>query len=556
MPRHPESSGRPACFLIASLLTLVWMGCREQASPTTRNMEAATRGTPRSATASRPPTRTPGDQPPWRPGRRGRNTRHSPPAGRRPSRFARKTNPDGPQAAVARVTRIIDDAIDFGPTSVIWLIDVSPSAIRWGRAIRAAIRDYYPSASASGSKSIGHGLRTTIITFAKRTSTLLNATSDGQRVRAAIDALPTDSSGQEVTFAALRTALDRLVPIRVREHREVLFVIVSDEAGDDAPSVDTLVPRLVKAAIPVYVLGVSAPFGRTAAVDAAVESAKARAADTSWQPILQGPESRHLERVALPLADDGQEYELMDSGFGPFALQWLCRASGGAFFVVRQQASHFAATFSQPEDWPPAGPAPFDVNSRRTHAPSYVTESAYQQLLDSNKARRALYQAAHAPFAEPLRNPTLDFFKRSEAELKQSVDQAQRAAARIAPAIDHLYNTLNAGSGDRDKLTRPRWQAGFDLALGRVCAAKARVDGYNAMLAALKRGRPFKDPASTRWILQPAPSTDASSTLRKIAERARTSLQHVVTDHPHTPWATIARYELTRPMGWRWTESE
>ena len=40
---------------------------------------------------------------------------------------------------------------------------------------------------------------------------------------------------------------------------------------------------------------------------------------------------------------------------------------------------------------------------------------------------------------------------------------------------------LSAVESDSTKLTRPRWQAEYDLAMGRVSAVLARVEGYNAM---------------------------------------------------------------------------
>ncbi len=90
--------------------------------------------------------------------------------------------------------------------------------------------------------------------------------------------------------------------------------------------------------------------------------------------------------------------------------------------------------------------------------------------------------------------------------------------------------------------------------MGRATAAKARIDGYNSMLAALKRGRPFARPDSRFWVLQCAATTNESSALQNLVSRARSHLQRVVDEHPQTPWAKIAQYELETPMGWQWTE--
>jgi hypothetical protein len=149
--------------------------------------------------------------------------------------------------------------------------------------------------------------------------------------------------------------------------------------------------------------------------------------------------------------------------------------------------------------------------------------------------------------------PELRFPKGGEAQFKRTLDQAQQYAARHAPAVDKFYDALSPGEGDRDRLN-PRLQAEFDLAFGRAAAIKARIDGYNAMIAALKRGKNFASPASREWILEPADIYETDSSIKKLAERAKLHLERVKTEHPGTPWAKIAEHELRSPLGWTWKE--
>jgi hypothetical protein len=112
---------------------------------------------------------------------------------------------------------------------------------------------------------------------------------------------------------------------------------------------------------------------------------------------------------------------------------------------------------------------------------------------------------------------------------------------------------LSAGESDSDRLP-PRWQANYDLALGRVLAARARLEGYNSMLARLKANSNFKNGGSTRWVLVEAATFASDSVLNKLARRARDYLERVVSAHSGTPWAWLAERELQVPMAWNWEE--
>ena len=120
-------------------------------------------------------------------------------------------------------------------------------------------------------------------------------------------------------------------------------------------------------------------------------------------------------------------------------------------------------------------------------------------------------EAARLPYVPLIEFPQLEFAAQSEAELAQQLSRAQQIAARMEPPLARLYEVLETGESARPGLTGPRWQAAFDLALGRAAAARTRVEGYNAMLAALKRGKSFSNPTSQRWVLDPATSLKATA---------------------------------------------
>ncbi len=446
----------------------------------------------------------------------------------------------GADELVRRITTIIDDAVEFGPSLVVWIVDTSKSGMTFHESIVAGVERYYRTGIAGDAQADADRLLSAVVTFGQQVQFPLETpTADRGQVASALSSLEADDSGQEVPFAALQASLDKYLDFRTTQRREVLMIVLTDEQGNDWQSVDQVIEAPKKYAIPIYVLGPPAPFGARAALPDSVEPAG----------INQGPESRQLEHVSFAQSD-GFETDLMDSGFGPFALEYLCRSTGGSYLALRPSRTSFSAGGS----WPNSIAARFDPKIMRRYAPDYVSQSEYDAFVQSNRACQALLAAARQGEIELLGYPVLEFEKQDEAALKRLLDRAQQAPAKVEQAVNNVYEILREGSADREQLTRPRWQAAYDLAFGRAAAGKARIDGYNAMLAALKRGRNFENAESRFWVLEPAEVYEAGSGLERIAERARESLERVVRDHPGTPWAALAEKELATPMGWQWTE--
>jgi hypothetical protein len=153
-----------------------------------------------------------------------------------------------------------------------------------------------------------------------------------------------------------------------------------------------------------------------------------------------------------------------------------------------------------------------------------------------------------------MQSPRLFFPVQNEAQFKRDLDLAQRDAAILEPRLRQIHDVLKRGEGERSKLTNLRWQAGYDLALGRVLAARARTEGYNAILAKAEQGLTFKDPNNDTWVLRSADEISVGSNIEKMAKQAKELLNQVVEQHPDTPWALLAKRELRDPMGWKWTE--
>lgn len=454
------------------------------------------------------------------------------------------------RAAIGQLQTRFEESLAEEPCLVIWVIDISRSterlrneALPMIEAVHSTIQKRKPDADCQFA----------LITSSSEPTTVLEPTSDVAALKIELETANTSESSTENLFAAVKLATEMALPAR-RAGRETTIVIVTDEAGDDGDLVDEVLAPLKKFGVAAFVVGSPAPFGRVSVSAASIESKEKQATDIDPKIIHEGPESIEPEVVDLSFAGSDISFDLMDSGFGPFALEKLCRVSGGRYLALRPSGAEVGFGGIEVR-WPDPSATRFNPEKMQSYAPDYGTRAEYQALLGSNRAARALVDAAKLPRIETLGAVNVRFDKTNEAQMKRRLDESQEAAAKIEPAITRLVEILLPGESDRDKLPSPRWKAGFDLALGRALAAKARVDGYNNMLAVLKRGKNFQNAASRTWRLDAGgDATDAGSSIQSMVKKASMLLSRVQEEHPETPWAEMAKRELETPLGWKWVE--
>ncbi|MEX2356903.1 MAG: vWA domain-containing protein [Pirellulaceae bacterium] len=442
---------------------------------------------------------------------------------------------------VDRLKTEIDSSVDFAPTLVIWMVDSTQSASDLRRDLAAAVKGLYGEFQTkgfpSGDKSADI-LKTAIVAFGEKPEFVLETpTEDYAQVIEKFGSLPSDGSGKENTFAALQQVIDKYSG----EGRETLIILATDEAGDDANQVDATIAKATAAGVRIHAIGIPAPFGLERAPGSTSESRQ------DGMPVLvQGPETRSPQLLKMKFTSGGFGAEELDSGYGPFGLNYLTRATSGSYLIPRDVSSG---------GWPGNAPR-FDEKVMQRYPPQYISQQEYQQLLASNKAAQALHLVSQRAEIEAMVYPATQFIVAEEARLKNDLDNAQRTAARLGPLVDSVYTPLDEAEKDRDNLSDRRMQAAFDLALGRAAAAKGRVDGYNQMLAILKGGRKFENPDNDTWYLEPANTLEeAGSRLEKVREQAEAALKRVIEQHPGTPWAQLAEKELETPIGWKWVEN-
>jgi len=482
----------------------------------------------------------------------------------------------GTDGAVDRITYEILQSIEERPTLVVWLFDASASLTRRRAEIRERFERIYEelgivqaaksnlarNSRAAKEEREAQPLLTSVISFGEKVELLTeNPTADLEEITAAIDRIETDVSGVERVFSALYLAADKYKNYRNLKssrgpQRNVLLITVTDERGDDIQGLEQTLELCRKHAMPIYVMGVPAPFGREFSYIKYVDPDPEYDQTPQWAQIDQGPESILPERIQLGYEDDYFEEPTIDSGFGPYALSRACVETGGIYFTVhpnrkfneRIQRSDTDAFASHLAYF-------FDPEVMERYRPDYLSEEKYLKAVQESPLRQALLEAARNSRVGTLDRPRTEFIKRDEAQFVNELTDSQREAARLEPKLQGLCDLLQEGLKHRDKELSPRWLASFDLSLGTALAEKVRAECYNGMLAKAKRGINFEDPKNNTWTLRPSSEVSINSALEKQAQQATELLTRVAEEHAGTPWGLLAKQQLARPAGWSWIES-
>lgn len=471
----------------------------------------------------------------------------------------------GSRGAVDRLTGEILQSLEQRPTLVIWLFDRSGSLSGQREEVVSRFDRVYEELGVAVSRDEASDdpdeepLLTTVAAFGAGVEFVTDKpTADVEAIKQAVRSISPDESGEENVFGAVLESVERHKRYRLRKpRRNVMVIVLTDESGDDLNRVDKAVDYCRKMQTPVYVVGAPAPFGRLESYVRYVDPDPKYDQSPQWLPVRQGPESLMPERLRLGYFGAGDfDGPMLDSGFGPYALTRLTAETGGFFIAVHPfRVDAGRAKRRNGNDVMAANlDYFFDQRLMRRYRPDYVPTREYQRRVNDNRAKKALLDAAAMSWTAPLENVRRNFPKIDDAEFTRDLSRAQRSAAILEPRLEQLVATLRRGEKDRPRIDSARWQAGYDLAMGRALATKVRAEGYNAMLAIAKQGMPFTSEKKDTWIITPTDQVASGSRAKAEAEEAREYLNRVVEDHEGTPWALLAKQELSRPLGWEWRD--
>jgi hypothetical protein len=460
----------------------------------------------------------------------------------------------GTDGAVDILVREIERSLAERKTFVVWMFDASLSLNARRKQIADRFQNVYRQLN-ERNEGVSSVLTTAVVSFGEKYEFLTDKpVSDVTEIIKAVRNITPDESGHEFTFTAINGVLQKfgsqLRSYRrvTGDRRNVMFIIVTDERGDDynGPGgkdltyLDRVIRDLRRLNIKTYCVGNASLFGREKGYVSFTDK-------TGYQwnnrPVAQGPETIRAEGLQLPFwGTNSRKLEQLSANYGPYALTRLCTETGGLFLIAEHSS----------------GSVRFPAEIMRNYVPFYGPIPAYLRQVQSNRAKAAVVEAARMSLSEPFPRPQLAFRADTQANLTNGTREAQKPMARLDDRLQEIQQILEAGEKDRPKVREDRWRAGYDLAMGRLLATRVRAYGYQVVLAEMSRSpKPFQTAGNNQWRLVPSANwKDYPPEVKKLAKKAVEYLKRVIDEHPHTPWALLAEHELSTELGWGWAEGK
>ncbi|MGE3820742.1 MAG: vWA domain-containing protein [Isosphaeraceae bacterium] len=444
----------------------------------------------------------------------------------------------GTEEALDQIAREILRHLTRHKLTVVWIFDESGSMKDDQRTIRAKF-DRVASElklNLSDNKKAAGALSHAIVGFGEGLHLMLEKpTLDVDQIGAAIEKLKVDETGTENTMSALAMVANKYGAL-VRKDRKVMLVLVTDESGDDGGYLQEAYDAVVGRGIPLYVIGRQSLFGYDRMHLRYVDPVTG---DTYWPTIRRGPETADVELLQWDGLHERREEQ--PSGFAPYELARLAKASGGIYFLLPTEEGQRARQREKA----------YSIAELKEYLPDYSSRAAYVADRDKSVFRTVLRKVIDRTKDYAYRT----HFPIEPAAMIEAANEAGGAATlRLNDLID-VQRILEELKPLRDREPQKRWQAHFDLILAQIVTYQIKSYEYRACLAEMVKNppRPTKPPRSgevVEWQL--GHSRDRKSpkeqTEKKYRE-AETLLREVIARHPKTPWADLAQDELNRGFG-------
>jgi hypothetical protein len=446
--------------------------------------------------------------------------------------------------ALDRITQELLRLLAEDQVLLVWCFDQSESMKDDQQEIRARLERVYAELGMTGVTS-SDALMTAVTSFGS--DFLVHTerpTTDLDVVREAIDAVPVDPSGEEMTCTAVIRSTGAYRQFAKRQDRQMALILVTDESGNREENdtyLEAAIDQAVAAHCKVYVLGREAMFGYPYAHLRWVHPQTGR---SHQLPMDRGPETA-LPAV-LQTDGSGPRSDALGSGFGPYGLSRLAWRTGGIFFMLPSVEAELVG----------AEKLRYDPVAMREYRPDL--RSHEEILVDAQ--RRPMHQLIWKIVGDldpqrPKVAKMMSLPRRFPADMNQFRRQVQEAGAQAQVylgGLERAIEALEAQQPAREREESLRWQANYDLIRAQVAAYAARVYLYRAALAGGLKKLIVTPPAMAPdrqlvgWRIRQTQDAPIDSAATEMLQQAKDLYLAVIENHPGTPWAARAQWELRR----------
>ena len=443
-------------------------------------------------------------------------------------------NAEGVGPALDQIAREILRHLQQHKLTVIWLFDESESMKDDQKAIREKFSRVANELRANvDPKQKNPPLTHAIVGFGGGVHVELEKpTANIDLIGRAIDHLRVEPSGVENTMAAVRTTIEHYSGL-IRKDHKLLIVMVTDESGDDGGYVEEARQAAVSKGVPIYIIGRQSLFGYSLARLLYIDPVTK---DHYWPTIHRGPETAAVEMLQWDGLHD--RWDEQPSGFAPYELARLAKASGGIYFLLPSEENMRVRQREKA----------YSTELLKEYVPSYESRVVYNEKRARSDLRRTLYEIIVLTKGFPYRK---HFSVLPPEMIQQATEEFPKVTERLNILIQ-IEARLRALKKARDREPEKRWQAHYDLMLGQVVAHQIIAYEYRALLKEMVANPPtpsrLPSPEMTVvWDVNHAQKSLApkAETEKKYAEATKL-LKQVIADHPRTPWADLAQDELNR----------
>ncbi|WP_298869320.1 vWA domain-containing protein [uncultured Gimesia sp.] len=465
---------------------------------------------------------------------------------------------DGYGTAMSRISKELIRIMREEKIMVVWLFDESGSMKDDQKEIRDNFNKIYSelgiaAKQESKTRARDQTLLTTILSYGAGVHVHTpKPTTDLKEVQDAITKIQEDETGKENMCQTVSATIDKYAIMARKQDRRLCIVVVTDESGDDGAAVEEVITRAKRSKSPIYILGRESVFGYPYARQIWRDK---KYNLPFWIQINRGPETAFPESLQY----DGLHgrWDAFSAGFGPYEQVRIARETGGIFFVLPGKEATLAGAGS-------ADKRQFRFQDMKEYQPLLLSRRDYDASRSASKFRTAIWKVIVTlnPHLDKQLNVRELYYPIKKKEFydigSKEVPKAIRAMGLLQKSVDILESIKPLRAQEKS----PRWRAAYDLTLAQCLAYRVRLFQFClAMDNHAKNMPPLKKKTNNVWHVRRVPKMlppdEQQVKLTKVSvkhldeqlKKAEVQYKFVMKEHPGTPWAQRAGYEMRQGFG-------